>query len=70
MASKQVYQRVTSIYDDLTRSERKIARLIIDEPENVMKITASELATASATSAASVIRFCKSIGIPSFPELK
>lgn len=70
MASKQVYKRVTSMFDDFTRSERKIARLILEEPENVMKMTASDLAQASNTSPASVIRFCKAIGIPSFPELK
>lgn len=70
MKSKLVYHRVNSIFDDLTRSERKIAQLVMDQPEAVIKMTASELAKASNTSPASVIRFCKSIGIPSFPELK
>lgn len=70
MASKQVHQRVTSMYDDFTRSERKIAKLILEEPDSVMKMTASDLAAASETSPASVIRFCKAIGIPSFPVLK
>lgn len=70
MNSKHVDFRVRSIFDDLTRSERKIARFILDQPEEVIKMTASELAKVSKTSPASVIRFCKSIGIPSFPELK
>lgn len=70
MKSKHVHYRVKSIYDDLTRSERKIAKLVLSEPEKVIKMTASELAKASNTSPASVIRFCKSIGIPSFPDLK
>lgn len=70
MNSKHVDSRVRSIFDDLTRSEQKIAQFILDKPEEVIKMTASDLAKASKTSPASVIRFCKSIGIPSFPELK
>ncbi|WP_326716818.1 MurR/RpiR family transcriptional regulator [Vagococcus jeotgali] len=70
MKNRNVHQRVESIYNDLTRSERKIADLVLARPEDVIKMTASELAEESDTSPASVIRFCKSIGIPSFPELK
>lgn len=70
MNGKHVDYRVRSILEDLTRSERKIAQFVLDKPEEVIKMTASELAKVSETSPASVIRFCKSIGIPSFPELK
>lgn len=70
MNNKHVHFRVRSIFDDLTRSERKIAQFILEKPEDVIKMTASDLAKATKTSPASVIRFCKSIGIPSFPELK
>lgn len=70
MNSKHVEYRVRSIFDDLTRSERKIAQFVLDKPDEVIKMTASDLAKVSKTSPASVIRFCKSIGIPSFPELK
>lgn len=70
MNSKHVHFRIRSIFDDLTRSERKIAQFIMEKPEEVIKMTASDLAKASETSPASVIRFCKSIEIPSFPELK
>ena len=70
MNGKHVDYRVRSIFEDLTRSERKIAQFVLDKPEEVIKMTASELAKVSETSPASVIRFCKSIGIPSFPELK
>lgn len=70
MKSKHIHQRVESLYNDLTHSEQKIANLVLERPEDVMKMTASELAKESQTSPASVIRFCKSINIPSFPELK
>ncbi|MGX4687091.1 MurR/RpiR family transcriptional regulator [Vagococcus sp. JNUCC 83] len=70
MKSKHIHQRVESLYNDLTHSEQKIANLVLERPEDVTKMTASELAKESQTSPASVIRFCKSISIPSFPELK
>lgn len=70
MKSKHIHQRVESIYSDLTHSEQKIARLVLERPEDITKMTASELAKESGTSPASVIRFCKSINVPSFPELK
>lgn len=70
MKSKHIQMRVESIYEELTRSERKIAQLVLNKPEAVIGMTASQLAKESGTSPASVIRFCKSIGIPSFPELK
>ena len=68
--NKNVQFRIQSIFNDLTRSERKIAQFIMDQPDEAIKMTASELALASSTSPASIIRFCKSIGIPSFTELK
>ena len=68
--NKNVQFRIQSIFNDLTRSERKIAEFIMDQPDEAIKMTASELALASSTSPASIIRFCKSIGIPSFTELK
>lgn len=70
MNNKNVQFRIQSIFNDLTRSERKIAQFIMDQPDEAIKMTASELALASSTSPASIIRFCKSIGIPSFTELK
>ena len=57
MNGKHVDYRVRSIFEDLTRSERKIAQFVLDKPEEVIKMTASELAKVSETSPASVIRF-------------
>ncbi|MGY3749953.1 MurR/RpiR family transcriptional regulator [Vagococcus acidifermentans] len=68
--SRHVSHLIESIYDDLPKSERKIARFLLENPEAVIQMTASELAKSSETSPASVIRFCRSVGIPSFTELK
>lgn len=70
MKEKHVESRIRSIVDELPQSERKIAQFILDNPSSTIGMTANNLAKESGTSPASVIRFCKSIGIPSFTELK
>ncbi|KAF1297375.1 RpiR family transcriptional regulator [Enterococcus sp. JM4C] len=70
MKEKHIHHRVKSIFNELTQSEKKIAQMVLDTPDAVIQMTASELAKASQTSPASVIRFCRSIGISGFTELK
>ncbi|EOL44643.1 hypothetical protein RV11_GL002390 [Enterococcus phoeniculicola] len=70
MEGKHIHRRVESIFSELTQSEKKIAQMVLETPEEVIQMTANELAKASQTSPASVIRFCRSIGISGFTELK
>lgn len=70
MEGKHIHRRVGSIFSELTQSEKKIAQMVLETPEEVIQMTANELAKASQTSPASVIRFCRSIGISGFTELK
>lgn len=68
--NRPIHHRIELILDDLSKSERKIAILVLEQAELVLSMTVNELANASNTSPASVIRFCKSIGIASFTDLK
>ena len=70
MEAKHIHHRIESIFTQLTQSEQKIAQYILEQPEKVIKMTAHELAHVSLTSPATVIRFCRSIGIEGFTELK
>ena len=70
MEGKHIHHRIESILTQLTQSEQKIAHFILAQPEKVIKMTANEVAQASDTSPATVIRFCRSIGIEGFTELK
>lgn len=67
---KPIHNRIVSIKEELPNSERKIADFILAYPDQVISMTANKLAIASDTSPATVIRFCRSIDIPSFTELK
>ncbi len=56
--------------ETLPASERKIAQFILDNPEAVVNTTANELGVQANTSAAAVIRLCKSLGLNGFQDLK
>lgn len=56
--------------DGLALSEKKIAEVILEQPAEVIKMSASQLAKEAGSSSAAVIRFCHSIGLKGFVELK
>lgn len=55
---------------DLTPALRKIAHYALNNPEQVMVQTVSELAEGSGASEASVIRFCRDLGFAGFQDFK
>ena len=62
--------RIREIYSSLTRKERTIADYMLDHPEQIPNATAGEIGAATASSAATVVRFCRSCGFNGLPELK
>ncbi|MBO0440468.1 MurR/RpiR family transcriptional regulator [Candidatus Enterococcus ikei] len=70
MSGENIQGRIISMLDILPNSERKIGKVILDNPSMVIDMTASELSTYAGTSPATVIRFCKKIDVPSFTQLK
>lgn len=58
------------MFEQLPPSEKKIAQYIIQQPQEAIVLTTSELAKKSDTSSAAVIRLCKSLGFSGFQELK
>lgn len=56
--------------ESFTPSEQKIAGYILDNPKEAMKLSVVEMARKSDTSEASVIRFCKTLGLKGYQDLK
>ncbi|WP_035618832.1 MurR/RpiR family transcriptional regulator [Lacticigenium naphthae] len=54
----------------LPKSERKIAQFILGNAMDVISMNASTLANKADSSAAAVIRFCHSLGLKGFTDLK
>ena len=54
----------------LPLSEKKIAEVILKDPVSVINMNSSLLAKKAGSSSAAVIRFCRSIGLKGFVDLK
>jgi len=61
---------LSEMHSKLPPSEEKIALYILDNPQEAISLTASELGKRSSTSSAAVIRLCKSLGLKGFQDLK
>jgi DNA-binding MurR/RpiR family transcriptional regulator len=62
--------RLRAILPSLSRSERRVAQQVLDDPRAVAASTISELAEKCATSETTVIRFCRTLGLSGYPQLR
>jgi DNA-binding MurR/RpiR family transcriptional regulator len=62
--------KVRAILDQLSPSERKVARQILADPRKAVHSSVAMLADASRSSQASVVRLCRTLGVEGFRELK
>jgi DNA-binding MurR/RpiR family transcriptional regulator len=62
--------RLKAALDQMPPTARRIAGVIIEQPDRVTKMSVSELAAAAQASEGSVIGLCQQIGASGFPELK
>ncbi|MBU5590245.1 MurR/RpiR family transcriptional regulator [Clostridium sp. MSJ-4] len=62
--------KITEKYDELTHLERKIVEYIVENPENVLYLTAMELAQKVYASKTTIINFCKKLGFDGYSELR
>lgn len=62
--------RIKEMLPSLPQSEKKIANYILENPEEIISLTANELGKRSETSGAAVIRLCKSLSLKGFHDLK
>lgn len=65
-----VLRLVAARRDELTPALQRIADTIIDSPAEVVHMSTAELARQADTSDAAVSRFCRSVDVASFPELR
>ena len=65
-----LHERVASLASALSQSEYAVAQYLSDHPEEVASATALELAQATGTSNATVVRTVKSLGYAGLPELR
>jgi DNA-binding MurR/RpiR family transcriptional regulator len=58
------------MYTSMTRAEKKVADYILDQPTEVIGLSLSEIAKRCHSGQATVVRFCKTIGVDGYSDLK
>ncbi|HEX6967768.1 MAG TPA: MurR/RpiR family transcriptional regulator [Micromonosporaceae bacterium] len=61
---------INGLLPSLSPAEQRVARLVVANPAAAARRTITDLATAAETSEATVIRFCRSIGLTGYPQLR
>ena len=65
-----VLQTLQTQLDSLSNAERRIAEIVLAEPESVIHSSTASLARRADVSDPTVARFCRSLGFNGFPEFK
>ncbi|MBM4764037.1 MurR/RpiR family transcriptional regulator [Bacillus sp. B15-48] len=64
------FLRIRAIYPQLSDKEKKVADLILSDPEKIIHATINEIAGELGIADATVFRFCKRIGFKGYQALK
>lgn len=62
--------RIRSVYDTLTKSEQKVADYILENPNQIVHLSITELAEATSNAEATIFRLCKKAGFKGYQSLK
>jgi DNA-binding MurR/RpiR family transcriptional regulator len=68
--AKTLSNFITERFDDFSRSQKDVARYIVDHLEEAAFQTAEELARRANTSSSTVVRFSQALGFEGYPELQ
>jgi DNA-binding MurR/RpiR family transcriptional regulator len=69
-AGSDVIQAVRRTYDELTRSQKRIAEAIVDDPEFVAFATVDKMASRLGVSPSTVVRFTYRLGLTGYQDLQ
>ncbi|WP_036316277.1 MurR/RpiR family transcriptional regulator [Microbacterium sp. B24] len=62
--------RIAAMRNGLQPTERRVADLIVAEPDAVVELTAQQLADRAGVARSSVVRACQSLGYRGYPQLR
>lgn len=62
--------KISSIYNSLTKSEQKVADVVLQEPAAAVFYTITDLSEKAGVGETSVIRFCRKLGFKGYQEFK
>jgi RpiR family carbohydrate utilization transcriptional regulator len=62
--------KIHAIQTSLSKSENKVAIIILEQPENYVNATMNELASAAGVSEPTIVRFCRSLKLSGYREFR
>lgn len=65
-----VLVRIRGAVPGLQPAEQRVAATVLDDPAAAAQLSINALATGSDTSTATVMRFCRAVGVGSYPRLR
>ncbi len=70
LLARPILKEIGDQLEQLRRSERKVAELVLAKPEQVIHMRIVDLAAAAEVSEPTVVRFCRAIGCEGFQNFK
>ena len=68
-AVNNIFHTIEALWPEYTKTERKLARFILDEQQNVTNMTMADLADEAGVSEGSVVRFLNKLGLKKLIDL-
>jgi len=65
-----VLAQIHNKYGELTEAERKVAAFVLTNPQQIISLSVQSLATQCNVAPSAVIRFCKSVNLNGFSDMK
>lgn len=70
MSYPDLINLITQKYPKLTKAERKVAEVVLAEPQKVLEATITDLAAMCGVGETSVFRFCRTLNLQGYQEFK
>ncbi|WP_120995141.1 MurR/RpiR family transcriptional regulator [Stutzerimonas urumqiensis] len=67
---RNLLEQIKNRLEALNKAERKVAEVILEDPQQATRYSIAALAQAARVSEPTVNRFCRSFGVSGYPELK
>ncbi len=61
---------ISSYFPSLSKSEKKVAQLILSSPDEIPKLSINELSLMAGVGESTIIRFSRKIGFSGYQDLK
>lgn len=70
MESRSLILELRNIYPSLTNSDKKMVDCVLEAPGEIIYLSITEMAERSGVSEATIVRFCRKVGLSGYQEFK